>query len=323
VDQKPKEAAMFRTLLVPLDGTPFGEHALPLALSVARCSRAAVHLVRVHIPTLDLNDRPLVSDERDRRERSQEQAYLDGVARRLQQHAPGVGIVARLVDGAEHESLAAALIKHAGEIHADLFALSGHYRTGVSRWLFGNVADDLLHQTMLPLLLVPASVKEPTWDPAPAFRHILVALDGSPLAERMLETVLSLAGCMGAALTLLRVVEPALVPVIDPAFTAAAVELAALESQQQSAREYLDHVAGRLRAAPHAPVVRTQVALDAQAAAAILGYVKMAHTDVGPVDLIALATHARTGLGRLLLGSVADRVARRAPVPLLLQHPAD
>jgi nucleotide-binding universal stress UspA family protein len=313
---------MFRILLVPLDGTPFGEHALPLAASVARRSGAVVHLVRVHVPTLDLNDRPLVSDERDRHERSEEQAYLDGVARRLQERAAGVKVVARLVDGAEHESLAAALVKHAQEVHADLFALSGHCRTGMSRWLFGNVADDLLHQTTLPLLLVPASAKEPAWDPEPAFHHVLVALDGSPLAERILESVLPLTGCLGATLTLLRVVEPALVPVIDPAFSAAGVEIAALDNLQQAAQQYLDRLAGRLRATTHTHTVRTQVVLDPQAAAAILSYAETPPAgDVEAVDLIALATHARTGLGRLLLGSVADRVARRAPVPLLLQHP--
>jgi nucleotide-binding universal stress UspA family protein len=274
------------------------------------------------VPTLDLNDRPLVSDERDRRERSDEMAYLDGVARRLQERGPGVKVAARLVEGAEHESLAAALVKHAGEVHADLFVLSCHCRTGVSRWLFGNVADDLLHQTRLPLLLVPASAKEPAWDPEPVFRHILVALDGSPLAERILDSVRPLAGCMGASLTLLRVVEPVVVPVIDPAFSASGVELAALESQQQSARQYLQRLAERLRADPHAPPVRTQVAIDAQAAAAILGFVETSATsDAGAMDLVALATHARSGLGRLLVGSVADQVARRAPVPLLLQHP--
>ena len=312
---------MFRTLLVPLDGTPFAEHALPLAVSVAHRCGAVVHLVRIHIPTLDLDNRPLIDAEHERRESGEEQAYLEGVAGRLQARAPDLKVVARLVDGAEHDSLAAALVRHAEEVHADLFLLSGHCRTGVSRWLFGNVADDLLHQTSRPLLLVPASAKEPAWDPEPGFRHILVALDGSPLAERILEPVLPLAGCMGAAVTLLRVVEPAVVPVIDPAFSASGVELAALESQQRAAWQYLETLAGRLRAGPHAAAIQLQVAIDAQAAAAILGFVERPPAGAGAVDLIALASHARTGLGRLLLGSVADQVARRAPVPLLVQHP--
>lgn len=312
---------MFRALLVPLDGTPSGENALPLALSVARCSRAAVHLMRVHVPTLDLNDQPLVNEERDRRECIEEQAYLDGVAERLAARAAGVVLVPRLVDGTAYDSLAAALEKHADDIHADLFVLSGHIRTGLSRWLFGSVADDLIHQTTRPLLLVPAK-EEAEGNAEPVLQHILVALDGSPLAERILEVVLPLTGCMRAALTLLRVVEPAVVPVTDPAFSTSGVETAVIESQQEAARQYLEGLADRLRADAAAPTVRTQVALDAQAAEAILGFLEVApQSPAGAVDLVALATHARSGLSRLLLGSVAERVARRAPVPLLLQHP--
>ena len=183
------------------------------------------------------------------------------------------------------------------------------------------MADDLIHQTTRPLLLVPTK-EEAEGNSEPVLQHILIALDGSPLAERILEVVLPLIGCMRTTLTLLRVVEPAVLPVIDPAFSTAGVEAAVIESQQEAARQYLERLADRLRADAAALTVRTQIALDAQAAAAILGFLEMVpQSPAGAVDLVALATHARSGLSRLLLGSIADRVARSAPVPLLLQHP--
>src|ERR1043166_6447602 len=77
------EVAMFRTVLVPLDGTPFGEHALPLAVSVARRSGAALHLVRLHVPTVSAEGPVLLDVAQDHEEQGRERAYLGEVAGRV------------------------------------------------------------------------------------------------------------------------------------------------------------------------------------------------------------------------------------------------
>ncbi len=310
---------MYRSLLVPLDGTPFGEHALPLAVCVARRTGAAVHLVHVHLPTVGLAGPVLPGAARDQDERRAERAYLAEVAGRVAARAPDVALHARLIEGAEVEGLARALLGHAETIAADLFVLSSHGRTGLARWWYGSLADDLVRRTARPLLLAHPRDGEPAWEPEPAFRHVLVPLDGSPRAAQVLPALLPLGTRMGAEYTLLRVVEPAPLPVVDPTLVAAApVETAVVDAQQAAAREYLERVAGRLRAGPARPVVRTCVVLDPQPAEAILSFAREGRG----VDLIALGTHGRGGLSRLLLDSVAAKVLKQTTVPLLLLRAA-
>src|SRR5215831_17058078 len=129
---------MFRTVLVPLDGTPFGEHALPLAVSVARRTGAALHLVHVHVPTVSVEGPVLLDAGRDRQEQNQERAYLAEVARRIAMRAPDTALTTRLLAGTKAGDLAVNLLKAAAEVRADLMVLSSHGRTGLARWWFGT-----------------------------------------------------------------------------------------------------------------------------------------------------------------------------------------
>ncbi|MBI1918631.1 MAG: universal stress protein [Planctomycetes bacterium] len=319
---------MFRTLLVPLDGTPFGEQALPLAVSVARRSGATLHLVSVHVPTVSVEGPVLLDETQDLQEQGRERAYLAEVAGRVVARAPDLAVTTQLQEGRQAGVLADALLEYAAKAGADLIVLSSHGRTGLARWWFGNVADDLVHRTSLPLLLVHTSDASPCWEPEPVFRHILVALDGSPLAEQILAAVAPLGACMGSEYSLLRVVEPVPVPVADPAFAAAVpVEAAVISSQQEAARAYLRRVSVRLRGELAASAVHACVVLDPDPAEAILSFVERTPGSAGspdahhPVDLIALATHGRSGLSRLLLGSIGARILKHTTVPLFLQRP--
>jgi nucleotide-binding universal stress UspA family protein len=149
------------------------------------------------------------------------------------------------------------------------------------------------------------------------YRRIVVALDGSERAERVLPYVEPLAERFGAALTLLRVAvsaegvaartfgrvaAPIASPLVDPT--------PAVEAEQRSAAAYLASVADRLRARG-IPADHDQ--RQGPVAEAIAAYALELEA-----DLIALTTHGRTGLGRAVLGSVAEAVVRRAPCPVLL-----
>ncbi|HLK10640.1 MAG TPA: universal stress protein [Candidatus Binatia bacterium] len=142
-------------------------------------------------------------------------------------------------------------------------------------------------------------------------RHLLVGLDGSPLAETILGTVGGLATRLHAEVTLLHVT-----PV--PAGAGAAEPDATLDrmvaEEVRRARRYLDDVT--LRLARGGPTVRTAVATG-DPATEIVRHAERAHADV-----IALATHGRTGVRRWLHGSVADAVLHTATTPLLLLRPA-
>jgi nucleotide-binding universal stress UspA family protein len=294
---------MFRTILVPLDGSPFAEQALPWALCLARRAGAALDLVRGHV--LYALAQPAAAwapfDPVAEAECKQEEcAYLNAVARRLTAVAP-VSIRRTLVDGYETEGI----LRRVQDDRADLVVMATHGRGPVGRFFLGSVADVLVRETSAPVLLVRPHGGAPDLLPGPAVANVLVPLDGSRLAEQALGPAADLARLLLVPCTLLRVLEP----------DGVASESASLEAARTAAAlVYLETVADRLRG--QGLPVRTRVAVAAHPARAIL---REARAQEGTV--IALATHGRSGLSRVVLGSVADKVLRTAPGPVLVYRP--
>jgi nucleotide-binding universal stress UspA family protein len=190
--------------------------------------------------------------------------------------------------------------------------MSTHGRGGLGRIWLGSVADRLLHSLRVPLLLVRPAVEGRL--PAPSvLERIVVPLDGSLLAETVLEHAVTLVTLFGAELQLIRVVPPALYlpPALDFPFTYDPALDAALE---QEATEYLAMLAGRLRS--RGLRVATTVERNAFVAEALLTAVQAA-----PGSLVCVSTHGRSGPGRALLGSVADKLVRGASCPVLIWRP--
>jgi nucleotide-binding universal stress UspA family protein len=147
------------------------------------------------------------------------------------------------------------------------------------------------------------------------YRSILIPLDGSTNAEAVLPHALALGQATQAEYRLLRVVEPVMVARPMPANPAVrALDDQLIDQLRVDAQLYLDQLAERLAA--QGLTVRSTVVVAPQAAIAIL---EAAQQD--GIDLIAMATHGRRGLARVLLGSVADKVLRGATAPVLLYRP--
>jgi nucleotide-binding universal stress UspA family protein len=143
-------------------------------------------------------------------------------------------------------------------------------------------------------------------------RRVLVALDGSQSAEAVLRFLLEIAGPLDMTVVLLRVLEPVPPVVIEGTRHMVLEDVA---SRRRDAEEYLAPLAAALRA--QGIDVSWQVRRG-RPADEILAAAAESH-----VDLIAMATHGRTGLGRLLFGSVAEAVLRRAPVPVFMIRQPD
>jgi nucleotide-binding universal stress UspA family protein len=305
---------MYHSLLVPLDGSPFGEQALPLALAIARRAGATIEVVHALAPLGAIY--ASLDPRLEAQMRTRGQAYLDSIVRRLQ----GTGSVratAMLLEGMVPE----VLESHTAACGADLIVMTTHGRSPLGRFWIGSVADHLLRHLTLPLLLVRPREEAPV-DPDPVPRHILLPLDGSTLAEQMIEPAVTLGVLTGADFTLLRVIKQVLPAAFALEHAGAGVGVQYLLDQiekthaelRREAGAYLEGVAIQLRA--RGLKVRTRVAEEEQAALAILH-------EAAPlgIDLIALQTHGRGGLARLLLGSVADKVVRGATVAVLVQRP--
>jgi nucleotide-binding universal stress UspA family protein len=142
-------------------------------------------------------------------------------------------------------------------------------------------------------------------------KRIVVPLDGSPLAESVLPVVVDLARASGGSIRLLRV-EPLPNNCVDADGRVVAYadqEMARLEAE---GLDYLRSVATRLGALPIESCVRFGDPLDEI----------LKEAEAFEADLIAVTTAGRSGLGRAVLGSVAERVFRKAETPVLLYRPS-
>ena len=282
---------MYGTILVPLDGSPLGERALPYATAIAKAAGAHLRLVRVA---------PAAAP-------SGAAEYLRRVAAALSRPpvSPTVSTAALAGDPATE------ILAEARRTGAGLVALSTHGRSGLGRWLYGSVADAVLRRAGVPVLLVPAACP-PAWRPEGAWR-VLIALDGSPFAAAALGPGADLAEALCVETLLLRVVPPPTVALDLPGLPGGhrAGERAAAALGEASG--YVDAVADGLRRRGRAAEGLVATGPPAATIAAV--------ARGRGAGVIAMATHGRGGAARTVLGSVATATVRAATVPLLLVRP--
>ena len=298
---------MFRAILVPLDGSRLAEEALATAVAAARRTGATLHVAMVHHPVMPGADSAAMASaftELDHLAHEGEKRYLSHVVEQIRRESDLV-VQPALLEGAVAERLAA----HARSIPADLVIMTTHGRGAVSRMWLGSVADELLRQLTKPLLLLRHRAPGPP-NGRSGFRRLLVPLDGSARSEAILEPALALCPPLGAHYSLLRVVTPP--PALaEPDLAARGGEPSdAIEAQRRRAEAYLDRIADRLEA--RGCHVSTQVIVADSPARVIIE-----QGDPAVTDCIALATRGASGVKRLLLGSVTDKVVRGAEVPVL------
>lgn len=291
-----------KKILVPLDGSTLSERALPYAASLAERTGARLLLIQAVQAGSPVRKGVAVAEMAAIGEAEADLAFA---ARRLR--ASGLEVEAR----APYGPAAAAILDEAAFGGVDMVVMSTHGRSGLGRWIYGSVADEVLRRAELPVLLVPPGA--PGGWGARGHRRVVVALDGSGLAEASLEPAIALAVALGAGLVLLSVVEPLSYgyfyahrygpfPDVD-----AGTALAATGA-------YLDRVAAGLRDQVRCVDTRVEIGPPAATIAAV------AH-ELG-ASAIVLATHGRGGLTRVVQGSVATGLLPRADAPVLLVRPA-
>jgi nucleotide-binding universal stress UspA family protein len=291
----------------------------PLAVSIARRAGASLMLLHVHVPlAVVYADGVTAFDEAlDRQLKEQKQAYLEITARRLRGMSP-VTVHSELLEGETADAIRAAATGR----NVDLVVMTTHGRGPLGRFWLGSVADELVRHLPVPLLLLRPGENSPDYRQEPLLKRVLLPLDGSALAEQMIEPAVALGSLMEAHYTLLRVIKP----VLPPAYKLQGASLTELaesvlkqietiqDSLHREAQDYLERVAAPLRA--RSLHVQTRVVVEQQPGIAILHEAK-----ASDIDVIALETHGRRGITRLVLGSVADKVIRGASCPVLVHRP--
>lgn len=306
---------MYPLILVPLDGSPFAEGALPAAVMVAEGHQSPLHLVAVHTvlaSPLKMPDAPVYDGQFDDDRRTQLDAYLARTAARLTEELGREVTYATVNDDT---STAGAIVEEAERRGAGLVVLSTHGRGGFSRAWLGSVTSELLRTMPVPTLVVRNPAPDAASAAAPSPTRVLLPLDGSELAAAALEPALALVAPFGATIIILRVVRTAesQLPYDQTFWTAS--EQQVMEELRVDAQRNVDRVVVGLRA--RGLLVEGLVVLESDAARTILSVA--AERDVG---LIAMSTSGRGGLARLLVGSVTDKVVRGAEHPVLVVRPA-
>lgn len=309
---------MFQKILVLLDGSELAEVVFAYAEELAGKLDLDVILLHVYSPALS----DYVPMHR---------VYIDGAASTIKRQAQEVrkklGIKAKAKPVSVRGELAMGyhadeILRFADENAVDLILMATHGRSGIKRWTMGGVADKVLRASTVPVLLVRAGIEEETpYEEWPG-KTMIVPLDGSELAESVLPYVEELGKPRGAEkldVVLIRICDPPVTPsYYSPELSGVPLNWGEYMEQEtarckQVSNEYLAEVGKRLT--KKGLTVSSEV-LVGKAADEIVDY-----ANKHPFSLIAMATQGRSGLRRLVYGSVTESVLTGVTCPMLLVRP--
>jgi len=291
---------MYETILIPTDGSAHAERAARHARSLAEAFDATVTVLGV----ADLQraagafSAGGVDEAFRERVRSESRSAVGDTAALVDDRVP---VETAVVDGDPAE----AIVDYAEEGDFDAVAMGTHGRRGLSRLVFGSVARYVLRHTTRPVL----TARESDADLVTDYGDVLVPTDGSGAAEAAVGHGVAVAAAFDATLHAFHVVD------LGGMATGSGVEppTGQLDRYTEAGEEAVRAVAERARAEG---VEATTTVAHGFPSADLLEYVE----DSG-IDLVAMGTHGRTGLDRVLLGSTTERVVSRSPVPVLAVHP--
>jgi len=290
---------MYKRLLVPLDGSDLAEKALAYLPCFSDKEQTQILLLGVldtmRYATVSLGYVPMNLNELS----SNYETYLQGAVKRLR--GQGYQVTTELVEG----DAAECILEMAKTSHADLIVMATHGRSGVLRWTMGSVAERVMQEAPLPVLLVRAKTETHG-----QLNRIMAPLDGSALAEKSLPIVEKLAKDTGAELVLFQAVAPL---AVDYSFARVPAQIQFDQINDQlfaNADAYLKGVALRF----HTEGLACDTMVLRGDPASLLCDV----ANESNIDLVVISTHGRTGFNRWVYGSVTNQVIRGVNCPVLV-----
>lgn len=314
---------MYRRMLVPLDGSELAEGVFTYAKELA--GRLDIDIVLLHVSA------PVLSQLAPMRFAPMRRAYIEQAARivkrqahkvqkktGIQQKSKPIEVRGELAEGYPAEEI----LRYTEENEVDLVLMATHGYSGRKRWALGSVVSKVLSASKIPVWLVQVGIPEETpYDKWPS-QKLLVLLDGSELAESVLPHVEVLAKQRGAEpvdVVLLRVSEtPSMPSYYGPELSGVSLNWGEYLQREEARRkkvamDYLAKVEKRLKDSKIS--VQSEV-LAGKAADEIIGYASK-----NPFSIIVMATHGRSGLSRLVYGSVAANLLQGIANPIFLVKP--
>ena len=283
---------MYSKILVPLDGSHVSEQILPYARLFADAYGIPVELLRI----ADLDARPPFGPAETSGQ------YLKKIA--------AENFSGSACTTAEVGAPATVIVDRAKTDPSCLIAMATHGISGARRWLLGSVTSKVVQTAANPLLLIRPTHTPDALTPV-RMDQIFVPLDGSGLAEKALPHALALTKRLNLEIQLLRIYSLPMNAYVVADGVIAQGPGQYREEFARQAQDYLDGKVAGLRADGFKRVVA--IAIEGDAAGEIIDLASKT-----PNSSIAMSTHGRSGIGRWVLGSVAEKIIQHAHNPVLL-----
>ena len=274
---------MNERILVPLDGSHSAEIVLPYVIEIAARSGADIMIVSVSESATDTT------------------AYMQRVSAQVQEDlkewgAPEIKVNTEVLTGKPEMEL----LRYAGENNISLIAMASRGTSGQTQWLLGNITAKILRASQHPVLLIREAAHTLSIEDKRLIQRILVPLDGSKIGEAAVPSTAALARALGAELILFEAVAPIRVSTAQFEDSWADIIQQDEEAKRDATAIYLEEVAKPLRGSG----LSVSIAISSGSPAdQIIDY-----AEAKTVDLIAMSTHGRSGIGRWVFGSVTDKV---------------
>jgi nucleotide-binding universal stress UspA family protein len=289
---------MYERIMIPLDGSSAAEIVLPYAEEIAAKLAAEIILVSVSRST---------SAETDHFYRS----YLERIKEQLQHRCEDWGAKgeAKVQTDVLLGRAATEILRYADENNVSLITMAS--RGGSSRGprFLGNTAAKVLRTTVKPVLLIKVAADSAALQQRRLIKRILLPLDGSKVAEQAMPPVRALSQVLGSKIVLFQVFKPLKLMSLE-GFVVLPLNIKEdNEYKRAVSMAYLDSVG----TAFHEEGLSTSSeAVSGSPAKQILDY-----SEANAIDLIAMSTHGRSGIGRWVFGSVTDKVLHAGDTAVL------
>ncbi len=283
-------------ILWPTDLSEGAARAFPQAAALAEWHDADLHILHV-------TDKDTEPDE----EFPLSEGTLGNYLPASEDAGPPLALDSMSIRQEQRQGTAPAetIVRYAEDEGIDLVVMGTHGKRGLRRLLIGSVTEEVVRTAPCPVFTIRAADGHTS---ARNVRNILAPVDFSDAATLAVRHAKELALTYGSQVTLLHAVEEAVYP------SAYGVEAAPLPNPN-----IVDRVEKSL-----ANIAREEIGYEHVMVEAKIGYapsVILDHAETADVDLIVIASHGRTGLERMLLGSVTERIVRRAPCPVFVVKP--
>jgi len=317
---------MFQRILVPLDGSPQAERALPVATRLAQASGGSITLLRVvthpHDAALSFLQPPQEGEREIEAAHSQAVDYLEEIAH--SSTLAGIESVLQVADSIPAQTILSTA--HLGQV--DSIVMCSHSDAGFKRWALGSVAQTVARHSPVPVLILRGEADAPALLQleAPRPLRVLVPLDGSVFAEAALFPAAVLSAALSAPAP--GALHLTLVLIGENTHNAKVGEY--IEANMQEALAYLETVERRLRTGDTAKLpleISSSVAIGMDVADTLMNIAEENPGEgeglsVRGFDLIALTTHGRHGADLWIMGSVTERILEVSRLPLLIVRPS-